>query len=202
MGAAPDGRCTWDSRRLAWGSLTCHHALPCAGIGLFARFYRLISGASTVRHVFFPLAVFAIVAAAPWLLWATDLGSTFRDMAPVQHKGGRDEPRAALQALDGKPRKWGQSTVAAPGVSAGGQATLEIVRGRIRNGAHPQRSNGNDHPTLKIVGGKLGDSGNQPVTTPTAAISLEPHAILEIRDGKVVRIRRAGPLYSRGLSGG
>ena len=155
-----------------------------------------------MRHVFLPLAVFAILAAAPWLLWATDLGSTLPDTSASQHKRGSDEPRAALQAMDRKSEKSVQSTVAAPAISAGGHATLEIVRGRIRNGAHPQRSNENDHPTLKIIGGKIGNSGNQRMNTPTAAISLEPHAILEIKDGKVARIRRAGPLYSRGLSGG
>ena len=150
-----------------------------------------------MRHVFLSIAVFAIIAAGPWLLWTVDLSGTPETPA-LPHKWDGDK-----SYLGGGSQNLGQTALAAPG-GPDTHATLEIFSGTIRNTDHAARSQlsvGDDHATLKIIGGKISNSGNH-AETAGAATSLEPHAILEIRDGKVARVRRAETPNSRASSGG
>jgi hypothetical protein len=154
-----------------------------------------------VRHVFLPIAVFAIVAAVPWLLWTVDLVDTAPERPALSHKWAGDKSRA----MDRNSQSLGQSVVAPAGKGPNTHATLKIVGGRIGNaddGASSQLSSGGDYAPLKIIRGKIANSDNQAEITPDGPGLLEPHAILEIREGKVARMRRAGAPSSRASSGG
>jgi hypothetical protein len=139
-----------------------------------------------LRQVLVPGAVFATIATMPWIVSSIDSRGPIAQ-APLLKE--RAESHASAKTSEFRTDTSEAKAVATAGADV--HASLEIIEGRIRNrggtAAQPQVSAVDDHATINIVGGKIANPGNTAGTVPGAVTPLEPHAILEIRQGSIYR---------------